>query len=160
MMTTQSGAGPLCATCGKAASTLCAGCTDTASPRPPTAYCSKNCQKADWDSHKTHCQSIQSQKKLFRAGDLLRDAYLATRVETFDLSLSKVELAEDGKIHVFSNITGIVKPGPFPSALAATDEIMQAVLSYAHGDSAIINSIVKHLIPQALKGESRLQALF
>ena len=153
-MATQTGADQLCATCGKAASTQCAGCTDPASPRAPTAYCSKHCQKADWQSHKKHCQSIQARKKLFRAGDLLRDAYLAIRVETFEQSLSKVERGEDGKIHIFSVAPGIVEPGPFPSTLVDDDDTMQAVLSYADGGCAINNSIATKLIPQALKGVS------
>lgn len=152
-MATRIGAGQLCATCGKVASTQCAGCTDPASPRAPTAYCSKDCQKVNWQSHKKHCQSIQARKKLFRAGDLLRDAYLAIRVEMFEQSLSKVERLEDGKIHIFSTAPGMVQPGPFPYALVADGQIVHAVVSYADGDCAIHNSIATQLIPQALKGE-------
>lgn len=105
-MATQTAPSGACATCGKSATTRCVGCTDTenSGAHTVTLYCGKECQIADWQLHKKSCQAIQAKSKLFRASQLLQECFFATRAEAFDLSITSVEVASNGTIHIFEGI--------------------------------------------------------
>ena len=98
-MATQTAPSGVCATCGQHATTRCAGCADTehTGTQGATFYCSKPCQTKGWLKHKKACQAAQGRKKLFRAAEMIQEIFFALRAELFDLNITKVERAEDGK---------------------------------------------------------------
>jgi hypothetical protein len=75
-----------CAVCAKPATTHCSGCASdeiikVLGYRTPNFYCGTACQQSEWTSHKKLCKLTQAQTKLFRAGEILQEAFLATREE-------------------------------------------------------------------------------
>ena len=125
----------LCTVCNKPASNVCAGCADVRDASgnylSPTRYCGSDCQKADWPSHKQPCQAAQPSIKLFRAGQLLQESFLATRAEAVDLCVSSVERAQDGTIHFFDKPAEMVLP--MSPTLTKDVPMKNAVLSWGTG---------------------------
>lgn len=125
-----------CAACGKAAALICTGCAGdkniTDFVPTPTWYCDKACQTAHWATHKKSCQAVHAKVKLFRAGVLLQQVFLATRAEAFDISLEHVMRSQDGKLHLFDQASqaGVRS---LSSGVKNHPEVMNAVLSYCAG---------------------------
>jgi hypothetical protein len=70
-----------CAACSNEATSRCAGCLGAPAPgdgRPPqrTFYCTAQCQKTHWITHKAECKLLQTRKLVFRAATVL-DAMMA-----------------------------------------------------------------------------------
>jgi hypothetical protein len=73
--TPQSGRGR-CSRCSKQAINSCAGCLGApgyGNEQLPqrTFYCSKECQKAHWSTHKAECKVFQTRRSLHRAAAVL-----------------------------------------------------------------------------------------
>ncbi|KAK0750134.1 hypothetical protein B0T18DRAFT_366186 [Schizothecium vesticola] len=78
--TSQPGRGR-CAACSNEAASSCAGCLGApayGNGQPPqrTFYCTAQCQKAHWSTHKAECKLLQTRKLVFRAATVL-DAMMA-----------------------------------------------------------------------------------
>ena len=153
-MATQTASSDACATCGKPATTRCAGCSDTenSGAHTVTLYCGKECQIADWQLHKKFCQAIQAKSKLFRASQLLQECFFATRAEAFDLSIKSVEVASNGTIHIFEGVppTRVLQLSLNP---AHSVETRNAVLSFRAGRD-VFSGLMLDLGRQAFKGVS------
>lgn len=151
----------VCHACGGAAQTICSGCAGdrniTDFVPTPTRYCGKDCQTADWNSHKASCQAVQAKVKLFRAGALLQQAFLATRAEAFDLSIAKIEQAQDGSIHFFDSPSQ-VGIRPFSSTLTTNSCVKNAVLSYGAGGDTFAGSMYE-LCKKAFSGQGQSPGL-
>lgn len=103
-MATQATPKGNCTHCGTATTVYCKACTDVDnndSNRKITYYCNGVCQKNDWASHSAACKAAQLEKvatkKLFRAGELLQEAFLATRAHTFDITIAELTKFKCGK---------------------------------------------------------------
>ncbi|KAI4755233.1 hypothetical protein E4T52_12813 [Aureobasidium sp. EXF-3400] len=85
-----------CTNCGNLnAKAHCAGChqapeTDS-TPHVNVRYCTRECQKAHWPSHRAECKNLQARKALFRAAWLLQKMWYAVRRESFDNCVTKAE---------------------------------------------------------------------
>jgi hypothetical protein len=114
-MATQTPPKGTCTHCGKSTSTHCKACTDiddNDSDREVTYYCNNVCQGNDWTSHSAVCRAAQlkkvATKKLFRAGDLLQEVFMATRVHTIDINVVELREFNGGKYII---IEGLKPPG-------------------------------------------------
>lgn len=148
-----------CAVCGKEAKTHCAGCTageDSTLHLPRTFYCGKDCQVEHWETHKGPCKAALPLVKLFRAGKILQEVFLATRAESFDYLLASVGRQADGEIHIFDASTRgvLARVVTLPAFIASQpDDIKRAVLSYNAG-SDILTCMLYKLSTEAFKGKS------
>lgn len=144
-----------CAICRKPASSVCAGCvegTDIASiNHRPARYCGEDCQKADWPSHQQSCQAVQAKIKLFRAGQILQECFLATRAAASDVCASRVEREGDGTIHFYNQRADRVRP--LLLDLAKTIEMRNAVLSYG-ASGEVFAGLMFELGKRAFRGKS------
>lgn len=97
-MATQDATTGVCAACGQPATTHCGGCAgvEVNGTRTLTLYCGKTCQTNNWTMHKKACQAAQGRKKLFRAAEIIQEAFFALRAEVFDLNVTKVERDKGG----------------------------------------------------------------
>jgi hypothetical protein len=146
-----------CTVCSKPASTFCSRCSDgrdaTGNSLPSTRYCGTDCQTSDWRSHQKSCRDAQPSIKLFRAGQLLQECFLATRAESFDLCVTRVERAQDGTIHFFDMPSEKIRP----ISLGLTNDAVtkNAVLSWGAGRD-VFAGLTFELSKKALKGTSVL----
>ena len=158
-----------CAVCAEPATTHCGGCaseelTKILGHHTPTFYCGVACQHIDWASHKKLCKLTQAHIKLFRAGELLQEVFLATREEAFEGSVSRVERwEEDGRLHVFGRpareALSEVQAAPFLTALPdGGPEVKHAVLSLGGGGDAL-SGMMYQLAKELLKGKSSSQPM-
>ena len=91
---TKISATPRCSRCDKNATKHCPRCfegIDRAGLETKTCYCSAECQKADWASHKKECRHLQDRKQLYRAGETIQSAWYAYRQRLFDILIEKIE---------------------------------------------------------------------
>jgi hypothetical protein len=135
-----------CTVCAKPATTHCAGCateevTKLLGHHTPTFYCGTTCQQSDWNSHKKLCKLKQAQTKLFRAGEILQEVFLATREEALETRIIKVERRQDDRLHVFAaaiNAVSECRPLRFSTPLPnGGPEVKHAVLSLGGGADAL-----------------------
>lgn len=77
-----------CAHCQKPSTTRCTGCLGAPEYHNTTAsatfYCNKECQKSDWQRHKSQCHILQARKKLARAAELLQSIFYRIRMHAYD----------------------------------------------------------------------------
>ncbi|KAM0724007.1 hypothetical protein Q7P37_000998 [Cladosporium fusiforme] len=122
-----------CKHCGKASTRRCTNCLNPET-NTETFYCSSDCLKADWPSHKAACQATlhnkPDTKRLFRAGELLQEAFLATRAELFDIPIKKLVQFTCGKMVIFS---GTKDMSPGPAEFSQDPQAKAPVLSYSAG---------------------------
>lgn len=146
-----------CATCGTDASKRCAGCMDApeyeSGDSTDIMYCSRDCQKSHWASHKIQCKGLQQRKKLLRAAIVLKAALLIYREATYDIDLTKVDF-EGGTLRLFQKqrpITAQSNRGPFPSHLVANNKYKEAVL--AHNSCTTAMALLGRLTRKLLQRE-------
>ncbi|KAM0724008.1 hypothetical protein Q7P37_000999 [Cladosporium fusiforme] len=146
-----------CAHCGNFARAHCAGCTDADNNRfhvASTYYCNRDCQIKGRPSHKFDCRAAKASKsdikKLFRVGQLLQEAFLATRAETFDLSVLSVidSDIEDNKLIFYTPKQQVLqRPGvsviPGRFALFDYSEDNNSVLSYRAGADVFVGMVYR-----------------
>ena len=121
-----------------------------------TFYCGKKCQTDHWPLHKIACLAAQEKKvvtqRLFRAGELMKEAFLATRAEAFDLAIGEAGETLDGKIVIVNCPRGPHLYGPITDHLdAPLPHIKTAVLSYLAGGDVFIGMLFE-LGSQAFEG--------
>lgn len=152
-----------CTVCAKPATTHCAGCvseeiTKNLGHHTPRLYCGKECQRSDWESHKKPCNLVQAQAKLFRAGDILKEVFLATRAEALDLHLAEVECSGDDEIQIYDSAeaSSFDKVGPLLVTLPDDEKVKHAVVSYRAGVDALAG-VMDALGKQLLNGKRHLK---
>ena len=102
----------------------------------PTRYCSPNCQKKNWSSHKISCKESQARKVLYRAADTAQALFYVWREIVFDILIAKVE--KKGKeLVLYEGVYGASDCFvPFPDSLIPDENDKKAVLAYlACGDA-------------------------
>ncbi|XPT02368.1 hypothetical protein M3J09_011487 [Ascochyta lentis] len=80
--------GNICTVCGTPTTIKCSGCKTH-------FYCGKDCQTKDWPAHKTSCKDFQLERRLARVAEIVHEAYLTFRENTFDGVIEKIEDGED-----------------------------------------------------------------
>lgn len=80
-----------CASCQQTTRKYCSRCVLSldvnSNPLPLTIYCSADCQKSDYASHKSICSARQ---QLFRGAKALKQVFLMFREMTYDMDLWEV----------------------------------------------------------------------
>ncbi|KAL3419625.1 set domain-containing protein 5 [Phlyctema vagabunda] len=143
-----------CASCKKPAGLICSGCKDIPGPAyDKTCYCSIDCQKAHWHTHKRPCKGLRNRKALYRAGKILQEMFYMYRELLFDKSITKVT-KEGDTIHVYegqypvdikSDMEAIF---PFPSDVFTNDLDKKAILTHLACFDAVawMHEPIKHML--------------
>lgn len=161
-MATQGGQ---CANCGSSTTKVCPLCNEgldkNVSPSD-TCYCSKACQKADWEPHKSVCRLANARKQLYRGAALVQEVYYAFRETAFDIDPEDIKVI-GGKIH-FSlakivNIEEMAKAPewplfPFPKSALPELKDRQTLLVWNNCDDAM--AYMHEFFEKAFKGKSDL----
>ena len=145
-----------CAVCGVLANKTCQGCLDgidaEGATAPRTVYCSVDCQKKHWDSHKTVCKQLKVRKELYRAGDLIKKVYYTFRAHAFEVPLRKIEKMGD-QIHLHAALNQ--PQGDEWKAALSDPKVKEAVLAWcqlpASGASSDAMLYLGQHIKRALK---------
>lgn len=113
-----------CQTCGIATSNRCTRCHKV-------AYCDGVCQGHDWPNHRDDCKDNQLGDALQRVAEIVHEAYLTFRENTWDITIDRVEVHDDSlTIH-----DGDLRPNTrcftaFPNNLIGNNyEVKMAVLT-------------------------------
>ena len=129
-----------CTACEKDGNLACQGCLQS----PPylddipssTWYCSAQCQKADWPSHKQRCKNLQNRKALHRAAHLIQELYNIVRTKSYPYQVEGVSYVNDKTFfvhltHRFDNISNVKfhTPPTVPGSNSQAD--MKATMLYA-----------------------------
>jgi hypothetical protein len=162
-MATQTPPKGACNYCGKTTSVHCKACTDvdvSNSDHRVTYCCNNVCQKNDWTSHSAVCQAAQlkkvATKKLFRAGGLLQEVFMATRVHTMDINVVELREFNDGGKYII--IEGL-KPAGGPVTLTPGttgdpgDPQSLAVLLSCCAGGDVLTGMMHHLGKQVFQGK-------
>ncbi|KAL2871594.1 zinc finger MYND domain-containing protein [Aspergillus lucknowensis] len=92
-----------CANCGTQGTQHCAGCLEAPEYQPgdstSVSYCSRDCQKEHWPSHKSHCIAMHQRRKLLRTARVLKAALLTYREIFYDIPLTKIDF-QDGVLRL------------------------------------------------------------
>jgi MYND finger len=102
-----------CSHCGKATTRVCDGCKGSPDiqacyyceywedglDNKETFYCSTECQRCDWPTHRIRCKLLQSRKYIHRAASTLQEIFYVHREKVFDTEVDKIE-EKDGKLYV------------------------------------------------------------
>ncbi|TVY73477.1 hypothetical protein LSUE1_G007415 [Lachnellula suecica] len=150
---------PACAHCSNLAVHACSVCNNAPAyeiPSKNTYYCSTQCQKDDWLTHKAVCKTLKTRKMLFRAGELLQEIFYVYREQVFDKVFVKVE-KRDGKMLLhqgeypplskMSNALDLLFP--FDPSVVSDPLDKASILTYmACGDAvAWMHDLVKYVLP-------------
>ena len=146
-----------CANCGKPAARPCKGCEDA--PRmngeqiPDVYYCSNDCQTAHFSAHKAICEKLGMRRTLFRAGEVIQQAFFNYREHCYESKLSAKATN--------NNVTYLHEESPeayqiggnFPDHLFPDDNERAAALSL----NACVDSLAytHKLIAGALRGKTQ-----
>jgi hypothetical protein len=113
-----------CAICGDPITSKCSGCKSK-------LYCGKACQAKDWRNHKKFCKDLQLEKTLRRVAELIHQAYLTFRENTFNTPIIKIEETKDAL--VIYDGDHLARPEyfvNFPYHLIKDDAMKNAVLCW------------------------------
>lgn len=122
-----------CTNCGADASFRCTGCLDAPEYRDGddvgVFYCSHECQKSNWPSHKKSCNNMRRRKSLLRAVKLLKTTLLSYREVNYEYDLVKIEpRARDLILKHDPTRMHLNKPAHFPNHLTSNVEHKEAAL--------------------------------
>lgn len=78
----------ICCNCGEGVNKL--GHPDT------TAYCSNNCRLLNREAHQKGCNDKNVRKQIYRAGELLQEAFHGWRYQVFDLHVVAIQRKQNG----------------------------------------------------------------
>jgi hypothetical protein len=137
---------PKCAICGTPTTSKCTGCKSK-------FYCGEPCQSKDWHSHKKVCKVMQREKTLGRVAELVHEAYLTFRENTFDTSTLKIEEIMDALVMRNGYLTARTKSFvDFPRHIMKDDAMRKAVPCWlsCHEPFAWMHSLIRKLV----EGES------
>ncbi|KAF8123514.1 hypothetical protein K438DRAFT_2034723 [Mycena galopus ATCC 62051] len=121
-----------CANCRIPASLQCTRCRDAPEYKLGDAisvvYCSPECQRSDWQAHKSSCATLGRRKKLFRVATMLKATLLTYRAAFYDIPLAKVEVHDD-VLYLYRSPS---KYGhkPFPEDVTANVAHREAALTH------------------------------
>lgn len=142
----------ICTNCGKEAKKHCAGCVGGIDANGVVVqkerYCSETCQLSAWKNHRYICKQLATRKQLYRAGQIVQDAFLAYREKTFDLRITRVEKKEN-EIHLYEGAYGDKEPlVPFPADLVDNAEDKKMVLTWSTCSEAVgrMSKLLKDLL--------------
>ena len=109
-----------CAACGNGSATVtCTDCVDHRDDHAivsPTYYCDSACLDAHSSEHEATCQNPNKTTLLFRAGELLQQAFYEYRKIVFDAKIVRVQ-QQGNKLAVYETGCGGSLLHPFPSNL-------------------------------------------
>lgn len=144
-----------CSACGKDAQLLCQACQPieiiTDSHHEATWYCSKDCQKNAWSSHKSYCRKVMHVNQLYRAAHFCQEVFYHYREQAFDFPIQRITI-EGSRINVYEADPEGRALFPFPEKLVKTREDKQALLSYRACESAL--GRMNHIFVLASEGKS------
>ncbi|KUJ14539.1 uncharacterized protein LY89DRAFT_736570 [Mollisia scopiformis] len=159
METTTKPQAQLCAHCQKPANLHCTRCKDTpilADDIQPAVYCSSECQRASWPTHKSICKRLKMRKMVYRAGDILQEMFYMFREHVFNKRVFKIEYKE-GKMFIFDDqkperfpddeMMACHVPGPFPHSMCKADEDRKALRTHMACSDAVayLHEVVDHV---------------
>ena len=101
-------------------------------------YCSKDCQTAHWETHKSACKNARYRKQLYRAGELTQKIFMDMRKAAFIADVKKVEKKEG---IIYTKDGGHVNRDllfKFPEDMLAGPEDHEVLLSHASGPPALM----------------------
>ncbi|OJJ35841.1 hypothetical protein ASPWEDRAFT_183849 [Aspergillus wentii DTO 134E9] len=144
-MENPSSAPSICAHCQNSTTKKCSGCSDA--PRydketpQPTFYCSRVCQKSDWDRHKTNCKRLQTRKTLSRAASFLQAIFYRIRLHAYPLQFTTVRAV--GSTVYLEGYKGEVSRlqrqlTPFSADVKGGQDILDAALVYIGCSEAMV----------------------
>jgi hypothetical protein len=152
-----------CNYCGKTTSVHCKGCTDVDAnngDREVTYYCNNVCQKHDWASHSPSCQAIQMKKvatkKLFRAGELLQEAFMATRAHTFDINVEELKKFYSGGKYIIVEGLKPLTLSPGTICIQSDPQATAVLLSCCAGGDVLAGTM-HHLGNKVFQGKLLFQ---
>jgi len=132
-----------CVACGeKDADKCCKACR--------TVYCSKKCQVDNWPAHKRICKDLQLEKVLERTADIIKQAYLKFRENTWDAHVFKIEVKKNELVTYDYVPKHAPLFPPFPDHLITDDDVKAAVLCYLTCTEPFVN--MEALFTQLLQG--------
>lgn len=133
--TTSDASHHTCHYCEEPAKLICVGCKGCPSATELETnsiyYCSKKCQKDDWDlEHKAACKSRVYKRSLYRAANLAQEMFYELREKTFDDRI--ISVSDEGDILRITNQTlgNHVIYHDFPDMSALSPEDKATVLTY------------------------------
>ena len=145
-----------CAHCGKVANLVCAGCKEA-------RYCSNQCQKESWGSHKTPCSAARARKAIYRAGDLAKAVSQIFNRATYRTNIK--EMKKFGNLRIIYLERELKDSecalGPFPSALFPDKQDADAILEFQNCDAVLNNlhAFLKCLFKGQLRGSTSNETL-
>lgn len=144
-----------CAACQKQASNICTGCKNTLTRQgtiESVAYCSAECQREAWPTHKDECKSRKARLVVFRIGSTLQKIFYVFREKLFDRAIISIK-RENGKLFIYEGpvpdpVSSCDYLQAFPDHLVKNDEEKLAVLSHLSCNDAIgwMHDLIKHML--------------
>ena len=139
-----------CATCSKPASLACSRCKgapDGAQGVVTVWYCTKECQKRDWEDHKPTCKASKDREKLYRAAYVAQQVVHIFYVSAFAWPIDRIE-KQGTEWHIYSKF---IKGGKIVDSAAEAFPNMEerlAVVTYQGccGALAFLHELLKMLL--------------
>lgn len=144
-----------CKHCGSSTAKRCSGCAGAPTygeqAATPTSYCDIECQRADWNRHKTECRKFQARKSLNRAAELLQSIFYKIRMQATTLEFTSVHV-ENNTIHLKGDPAGPFSAQQlksFPVHLFQDQATAESALMYLSSMEAMVflYSFAAELLP-------------
>ena len=146
-----------CRGCGEPAALYCQRCKHSEinvnGTHEVTWYCSKECQKNAWSSHKSQCSNIAPQNQLYRAAQFAQQVFFIFRKQAFDVPIQRIEF-KGNDTHVYGGQSEGETLFRFPAGIVTTREDEEAILSYRASNMPL--SIMHRTFTLALAGKTNI----